>query len=80
MPLKLETWRTSVGGASIGATKFIDVVTYKLVYRTFDTKLQAQQWARRVEGEMGPGLSFNCLESERTTLRERSDSNSHGNA
>ncbi|CAB3785401.1 hypothetical protein LMG28614_02123 [Paraburkholderia ultramafica] len=43
---------------------------YKPVYRTFDTKHQAQQWARRLEGEMDSGLYFDRSESERTTLRE----------
>ncbi|KAA1012659.1 site-specific integrase [Paraburkholderia panacisoli] len=43
---------------------------YKPVYRTFDTKQQAQQWARRVEADMDSGLYFDRSESERTTLRE----------
>jgi integrase len=43
---------------------------YKPVYRTFDTKQQAQQWARRVEGEMDSGLYYDRSESERTILRE----------
>ncbi|MFL9959710.1 tyrosine-type recombinase/integrase [Paraburkholderia sediminicola] len=43
---------------------------YKPVYRTFDTKQQAQQWACRVEGDMDSGLYFDRSESERTTLRE----------
>jgi integrase len=43
---------------------------YKPVYRTFDTKQQAQQWARRLEGEMDSGQYYDRSESERTTLRE----------
>lgn len=43
---------------------------YKPVYRTFDTKQQAQQWARRIEGEMDSGLYYDRSEAERTTLRE----------
>ncbi len=43
---------------------------YKPVYRTFVTKQQAQQWARRVESEMDAGLFIDRTEAERTTLRE----------
>jgi integrase len=43
---------------------------YKPVYRTFDTKQQAQHWARRVEGEMDSGAYLDRSESERTTLCE----------
>ncbi|MFM0211489.1 site-specific integrase [Paraburkholderia sediminicola] len=43
---------------------------YKPVYHTFDTKQQAQQWARRVEGEMDSRAYLDSSESERTTLRE----------
>jgi integrase len=43
---------------------------HKPAYRTFDTKQQAQQWTRRVEGEMDTGVHFDRSESERTTLRE----------
>ncbi|WP_186084186.1 tyrosine-type recombinase/integrase [Burkholderia gladioli] len=43
---------------------------YKPVYRSFDTKQQAQTWARRVEGEMDAGAYVDRSESERTTLRE----------
>lgn len=43
---------------------------YKPVYRSFDIKLQAQQWARRVEGEMDAGGYIDRSEWERTTLRE----------
>lgn len=43
---------------------------YKPVYRSFDTKQQAQTWARRVEGEMDSGAYVDRSESERTTLRE----------
>jgi integrase len=43
---------------------------YKPVYRTFDTKQQAQKWARRVEGEMDAGSFADRSEAERTTLAE----------
>ena len=42
----------------------------KPAYRTFDTKQQAQQWARRIESEMDSGLYFDRSESERTTLSQ----------
>jgi hypothetical protein len=42
---------------------------YKPVYRTFDTKQQAQQWARRVEGEMDSGLYSRRLWPERRCPR-----------
>ena len=43
---------------------------YKPVYRTFDTKQQAEKWARRIESEMDAGSFIDRTESERTTLRE----------
>ncbi|WP_207000037.1 tyrosine-type recombinase/integrase [Trinickia mobilis] len=43
---------------------------YKPVYRSFDTKQQAQQWARRVESEMDSGAYVDRTEAERTTLRQ----------
>ncbi|PRX98418.1 hypothetical protein [Paraburkholderia sp. BL25I1N1] len=43
---------------------------YKPVYRTFDTKQQAQQWARWVKSEMDSGLYFDRSKSERITLTE----------
>ncbi|MCY1266719.1 Phage integrase family protein [compost metagenome] len=43
---------------------------YKPIYRTFDTRQQAQQWARRTEGEMDAGVFVDRTEAERTTLRE----------
>ena len=43
---------------------------YKPVYRTFDTKQQAQKWARRIEGEMDSSAYVDRSASERTTLRE----------
>lgn len=43
---------------------------YKPIYRTFDTRQQAQQWARRTEGEMDAGVYVDRTEAERTTLRE----------
>jgi len=43
---------------------------YKPVYRTFDTKQQAQKWARRIEGEMDSGSFVDRSAAERTTLAE----------
>lgn len=43
---------------------------YKPVYHTFDTKQQAQQWARRIEAEMDAGSFIDRTEAERTTLAE----------
>src|SRR5690606_36360109 len=43
---------------------------YKPVYRIFDTKQQAQQWARRIEVEMDAGSFIDRTEAERTTLAE----------
>ncbi|KVD51746.1 integrase [Burkholderia ubonensis] len=40
---------------------------YKPVYRTFDTKQQAQKWARQFEGEMDAGSFVDRSEAERTT-------------
>ena len=37
-------------------------------YGTFDTKLQAQQWTRRIESEMDSGVHFDRSVVERTTL------------
>ncbi|RAR58781.1 hypothetical protein C7401_11297 [Paraburkholderia unamae] len=46
---------------------------YKPAYRTFDTKQQAQQWARRIETEIDAGSYIDRTEAERTTLREALD-------
>ncbi len=43
---------------------------YKPVYRSFDTKQKAQQWARRVESEMDSAAYVDRTEAERTTLRQ----------
>jgi len=43
---------------------------HKPIYRTFDTKQQARQWACRVESDMDSGAHLDRSESERTTLRE----------
>ncbi|VVE87676.1 tyrosine-type recombinase/integrase [Pandoraea bronchicola] len=43
---------------------------YKPVYRTFDTRLQAQQWSRLIESEMDRGIFTDRTDAERTTLRE----------
>lgn len=43
---------------------------YKPVYRTFDTKQQAQKWARQIEGEMDVGSFVDRSEAERTTLAD----------
>jgi len=41
--------------------------------RTFDTKLQAEAWARAIESEMDRGIFFDRSEAERTTLHEALD-------
>ena len=43
---------------------------YKPVYHTFDTKQQAQQWARCIEGEMDAGSFVDRTQAERTTLAQ----------
>ncbi|MCT7328022.1 tyrosine-type recombinase/integrase [Ralstonia mojiangensis] len=43
---------------------------YKPAYRTFDTRLQAQQWARRTEAEMDARTYVDQSEAERTTFRQ----------
>jgi integrase len=40
------------------------------IYRTFDTRQQAQQWARRIESEIDCGAYIDRTSAERTTLRE----------
>ena len=42
-------------------------------YRTFDTKGEAEAWARRVEGEMDTGRWRDRSEGDRTTLAEALD-------
>jgi len=42
----------------------------KPVYRTFDTKQQAQQWARRVQSEIDCGAYVDRTAAERTTLKD----------
>ncbi len=54
-----EYWRAEVRRRGI-----------KPVYRTFDTKQQAQQWARRVESEIDCGAYVDRTAAERTTLRD----------
>jgi hypothetical protein len=41
---------------------------HKPCYGTFDTKVQAQQWTRRIESEMDSGVHFDRSVAERTTL------------
>lgn len=43
---------------------------YEPLSRTFDTKLQAEAWARHVENEMDRGIFVDRTEAERTTLAE----------
>jgi integrase len=43
---------------------------HKPVYRTFDTRQQAQQWARLIESEIECGTFVDRSAGERTTLRE----------
>ncbi|WP_347555546.1 site-specific integrase [Robbsia sp. KACC 23696] len=42
---------------------------HKPLYRSFDTKHLAQQWARKIESEMDSGVFIDRIEAERTTLR-----------
>lgn len=44
---------------------------YKPVYRSFDTKQKAQQWARRVESEMDSAAYVDRTEAERTRSAKR---------
>jgi integrase len=46
---------------------------YKPVYRSFDSKQLAQQWARRIEAEMDAKTYLDRSEGERTTLDEGLD-------
>ncbi|MDA8119535.1 MAG: site-specific integrase [Gammaproteobacteria bacterium] len=39
-------------------------------YKTFDTKAEAEAWARQIEGEMDRGVFVSRAEAEATTLRE----------
>ncbi len=42
-------------------------------YKTFDTKAEAEAWARQIEGEMDRGVFVSRAEAEATTLREALD-------
>ncbi|MDA8120065.1 MAG: site-specific integrase [Thermaerobacter sp.] len=42
-------------------------------YKTFDTKGEAEAWARQIEGEMDRGVFVSRAEAETTTLREALD-------
>ena len=46
---------------------------HKRQYKTFDTKTQAEAWARQVEGEMDRGVFTSRAEAEATTLTEALD-------
>ena len=41
--------------------------------KTFNTKLDAEKWARDVENEMDRGVFISRTEAERTTLSEASE-------
>jgi integrase len=43
---------------------------YKPIYRTFDTRQEAQKWARLVESEMDSGLFVDRAEAENTLLSD----------
>ena len=43
---------------------------HKPIYRTFDTRQQAQQWAERTEAEITIGAYVDRTEAERTTLND----------
>ena len=42
-------------------------------YKTFDTKAEAEAWARQIEGEMDRGVFVSRAEAESTTLAEALD-------
>ncbi len=46
---------------------------HKPIYRTFDTRQQAQQWAERMEAEITVGIYVDRTEAERTTLHDALD-------
>jgi hypothetical protein len=46
---------------------------HKPIYRTFDTKQLAQQWAVRTEAEITAGVFVDRTEAERTILRDALD-------
>ena len=43
---------------------------YPATYKTFDTKIDAQKWARDVENQMDRGIFVSRTEAESTTLNE----------
>ena len=43
---------------------------YPIQQKTFDTKAQAEKWARAIESEIDKGAFVSTKEAERTTLRE----------
>ena len=43
---------------------------YQTQTRTFDTKTEAEAWARQIEGEIDRGVFVSRSEAERTTLSE----------
>lgn len=43
---------------------------YPATYKTFDTKADAQKWARQVENEMDRGIFVSRTEAENTSLKE----------
>jgi len=47
---------------------------YPLASSTFDTKAEAESWARRIESEMDRSCFVDRTEAERNTLGERSTS------
>jgi hypothetical protein len=48
---------------------------HKPIYRTFDTKQLAHQWAVRTEAEITAGVFVDRTEAERTILRDALDGN-----
>ncbi|WP_321947168.1 site-specific integrase [Paraburkholderia sp. J10-1] len=46
---------------------------HKPIYRTFDTKQQAREWAQRIEAEISIGIFVDRSEAERTTLGDALD-------
>jgi hypothetical protein len=65
-------WHTSVNAAPTGVPKSASAGTNQ-IYRTFDTKQQARDWAQRVEAEISLNIFIDRSEAERTTLGDALD-------
>ena len=61
--------RPGPGGKSVWQAQIIRR-GYERQYKTFDTKAEAEAWARQIEGEMDRGVFTSRAEAEATTLCE----------